>query len=702
MLEALFAPHGIAVVGASTNPEKLGNGIARNLSASGYPGPIHLVNPRGGELFGLPLYSDVDEISEPFDLAVIATPAPIVHRVLADCARKGARAAIIVSGGFGEAGPAGRELEREVVSVARQHGIRILGPNCIGFLDTRLPVDTTFLPPPLPPAGDIGLISHSGALCGALIDWARGNGFGFSRMVNLGNAVDISEAELLQALGEDDNTRVVALYLEGLADGPGFVEAASSVSVKKPVLAVKVGASAAGQAAAASHTGALAGEDAAFGAALRKAGVLRAKTVEAMLSWSRALAWSPAPKGGRTAVLTNAGGPGVIAVDALATHALPLAGLSSDTQRALSDLLPDAASVANPVDMLASAGPDEYTRTLEALLGDPGVDAVLLLLVPPPMIEAMDVEQAIVPVCRSARKPVLITVMGEARAGEAVRALNGERIPAYGFPEQAASALAAVVEYWGRGKAGEGGELRPEIRLAAQIKRSWRQEIRHYWGASLPEPLAAEMVRSVGVDLLHPVPVASAMEAVEAAERLGFPVALKIASADILHKSDVGGVMLELGSGAEVARGYEELLRRVSKVAPAADIRGAVVQRMAPPGQDVIVGVIRDATFGPYLLFGSGGVEVEGLRDVSFALPPLTRREAERWMDSTWAGRRMRGYRGLPEGDREACLDAALRLYRLSMDLPELDELEINPLRVLPRDHGALAIDVRALVSASL
>lgn len=701
MLEALFAPHGIALIGASTNPKKLGHGIARNLTASGYPGPIYFVNPHGGQLFGLRVYQEVRQIPEPFDLAVIATPAESVIAVLEECAKGGAGAAIVVSGGFRETGPAGQALEREMVSVARQYGIRVLGPNCIGLLDTRTPVDTTFLPPPLPPSGDIALIAHSGALCGALVDWASGKGFGFSRMTNLGNASDITEAELIEAQREDAHTRTVALYLEGLADGPGFVRAASGLTVEKPVLAVKVGRSAEGGAAATSHTGALAGEDAAFGAALRKAGVLRAGTVEEMLLWSLALAWCPPLQGTRTAVLTNAGGPGVIAADALAGFGLSLAALAENTMESLSALLPGAASVRNPVDMLASAGPEEYAQALGALLGDPGVDAILPLLVPPPMFEALDVVRAILPICRGADKPVLMTVMGDARAAEAVRELNAARVPAYGFPEQAASALAALYERAQGRRAVDGEPLRVRIEVETSKRGALRGEVARTPGTILPGRLAAELVQIYGVHTLQPVTVSSAPAAVEAAKGLGFPVALKIDSPDIVHKSDVGGVALALATEAAVAQGYEELMERVGSVAPEAKVKGAIVQRMAPRGQDVIVGVARDAIFGPYMMFGSGGIAVEGLRDVAFALPPLTRGEAERWMESTWAGRRMQGFRGLPQGDREACLETVLRLYELSLDLPELAEIEINPLRVLSRGKGALAIDVRARVATS-
>lgn len=698
MLEALFAPNGIALIGASTRPQKLGHGIARNLLASGYPGDIYFVNPRGGELFGHPLHKDIQTVPGEIDLAVIATPAASVPGLMAALGARGVKVAVVVSGGFGEAGEEGRDLESELVNQARRQDVRLLGPNCIGFLDTHLPVDITFLPPPLPPSGEIAFLSHSGALCGALIDWARGMGFGFSRLINPGNTSDISEAELLTLLGTDANTRVVSMYLESLKDAPGFLKACQELSGRKPLLALKVGRSEAGVAAAQSHTGALAGEDAAFTAAFRKAGVHRARTVEELLSWARALAWSREAKGHDAAVLTNAGGPGVVAADAVAYHDLRLAKLSPATVRKLSKALPGPASTGNPVDMLPSADASVYERVLRALLDDPNVHAVLPIIVPPPLVDASEVVEALIPVCRGAAKPVLVTVMGFARAAEAIRRLNEARIPAFGFPEQAVSALQALVQRAENLERADGDPLRARG-IEARTREALRTEIRRWAGPDLPTTVATGLLAAYSLPVPDQELVRSAEQAVRSAERIGFPVALKISSSDVAHKTDVGGVLLDLDSASVVKAAYGKLIRAVSRSAPQAEILGVLVQPMAPQGQDVILGMTRDPSFGPMLMFGSGGTEVEGLEDVSFALPPLSGAEAERLLDDTWAGRRMRGYRDLPPGDRLACIDALVHLHQLAVDFPELEELEINPLRVFPAGEGVLALDVRARVS---
>ncbi len=448
MLEKMWAPRGVAVVGVSQSPEKLGYGVARNLVVSGYRGAIHFVNPRGGQLFDRPVYKDLAHVPDPVDLAMIIIPAAGVPQALEECGRRGIRNVVIGSGGFRETGEEGRKLEDEALRVARKHRIRVLGPNCIGFLDTHLPIDTTFLPLPGPVQGDIAFLSHSGAICEAVIDWARGQGFGLSRLVSLGNQMDLTEGELLPTTVADPNTRVVAMYLEGVRNGRLFVENARKATRKKPVLAIKVGRSESGRAAVASHTGALAGRDVAYDAAFRKAGVIRAQSTEEVFDWARALAWCPLPRGRRIGVLTNAGGPGAIAVDALDSCGLKLAVLSAETTARLREFLPPAASVRNPVDMLAAAAAAEYANGLSALMADDGVDGIMVILAPPPMTTAAGIAGAIIPMIRSAAKPVIVTLMGEEMIANAARLLRQARVPDYRFPERAASAMGVLADRW--------------------------------------------------------------------------------------------------------------------------------------------------------------------------------------------------------------------------------------------------------------
>jgi acetyltransferase len=694
MLERMWAPRGVAVVGISQDPAKLGYGVARNLVVSGYRGAIHFVNPRGGRLFDRPVYADLASVPDPVDLAMIIIPAAGVPKALEACGRRGIRAVVIGSGGFRETGEAGRQLEEQVLQVARKHRIRVLGPNCIGFLDTHLPIDTTFLPLPGPIPGDIAFLSHSGAICEAVIDWARGQGFGLSRLVSLGNQMDLTEGEILPATAADPNTRVVAMYLEGVRDGRLFVENARKVTRKKPVLAIKVGRSESGRAAVASHTGALAGRDAAYTAAFRKAGVIRAESTEEVFDWARALAWCPLPRGRRVAVLTNAGGPGAIAVDALDSCGLQLAELSEATKARLREFLPEAASVRNPVDMLAAAGAAEYANGLGALMADDGVDSLMVVLAPPPMTTAAGIAGAVIPMIRSASKPVIVTLMGEEMIANAARLFRQARVPDYRFPERAASALRVLADRAEQLAApAERIEplkgLRPESARRA-LRRGARGE------AGFLDPLAAAQVaRAYGIPVPEEVLAISAAQAAAAARKLGFPVALKIASPDIPHKSDVGGVVLGVTDEVGVRQAYERILSQARAAAPAARLDGVSVQPMLPPGQEVIVGVVRDEQFGPLVMFGSGGVEVEGLKDVAFALAPLTRRETEALLDATWAGRRLKGFRNIPAADRKAAIDVVMRLGQLAEDLPQIAEIEVNPLRVLPGKGGAIAVDVR-------
>ena len=691
-LTPFFKPQGIVLIGASANPVKLGYGLARNLVQNHYPGAVHFVNPGGGFLFQRPVYPDLAQVPDPVDLAILLIPAGAVPAALEACGRRGVKAAIIGSGGFRETGAEGAALEEHCVQIAQQYAIRLLGPNCIGLLDTHLPLDATFLPPPGPPPGDVAFLSHSGAICAAVIDWARGQGFGLSRLISLGNQADVCETDLLAPVAADPYTRVLALYLEGVRSGRAFVEAAGQVTPHKPIIALKVGRFAGGRRAVASHTGALAGEEHAFNAAFRRAGVIRAETSEEVFDWARALAWCPLPVGRAVAILTNAGGPGVTAADALEAHGMRLAELAGETRRALQALLPPAASLHNPVDMLASATPEQYAASLGILLADPGVDGSLVILPPPPMHTAGAVARALIPVIHQATKPVVIALMGERLIQEAVEHLRAARVPEYRFPERAASALAILADR---------AEFLARPRLALPEccdvdRHAAARLLAGFQDGNMPAPQVAQLLAAYGIRSAPCEVAASAQAAVDLAQQFGYPVALKVVSPDIQHKSDVGGVLLNVKNDAAVARGYAAIVRNVRLARPHAQINGIQVQRMLTEGQEVILGAVRDPQFGPLMMFGSGGVEVEGLKDVAFALAPLTGEEVEHLLASTWGGRRLNGYRHIPEADRLAVTEALQRLSLLVNDFPELSEIEINPLKVMPGQGGVFAVDVRA------
>jgi acetate---CoA ligase (ADP-forming) len=698
-LAPFFSPKGIAVIGASQNPVKLGYGLARNLVQSNYQGVVHFVNPRGGSLLGRPIYASISEVPDPVDLAILLIPAPAVLSALQECGARGLRAVIIASGGFRETGTEGAQLEEDCLRVAHRYGMRLMGPNCIGLLDTHLPLDATFLPPPGPLPGDVAFISHSGAICAAVIDWARGQGFGLSRLVSLGNQVDVNETDVLPHVAADRFTRVLTLYLEGVSDGRRFVREAERVARSKPIIALKVGRYAGGQRAVASHTGALAGQESAFNATFRRAGVIRAETSEEMFDWARALAWCPPPQGRSVAVLTNAGGPGVTAADALEANHLTLAELGDGTVASLQAILPPAASLHNPVDMLASATPEQYASSLSILLDDPQVSGVLVILPPPPMHTAGAVAKALIPVIHAAVKPVIVALMGERLIQEAVEHFRAARVPEYRFPERAASALAILAERaeFLQRQVHEPVPCNSGNQLEAQtILEPYFSEDERFSNGILPQEIALSLVQAYTIPTPPNLIAKSPEQAVGAAKQLGYPVALKITAQDISHKSDIGGVILNLTNPQAVANAFEEIVTRAHKLQPQANLLGVSVQPMILSGQDVIIGAVQDPQFGPLVMFGSGGVEVEGLKDVSFALAPLTAEEASHMLDETWAGRKLRGYRNIPPGDRQAVIEALLCLGQIAVDFPALVEIEINPLRVLGEKQGVLALDVRA------
>ena len=692
MLETLFAPRGIAVIGASRDETKLGYGVARNLVNSGYRGALHFINPNADQILGHQCYPSIADAPDPIDLVVVIVPATLVPQTIEACGRRGIRWAIIVSGGFRETDRAGADLERQIVEIARRYGLRLIGPNCIGLIDTHLPFNTTFIKS-IPQPGEIAFVSQSGAICQAVIDWGTGMGFGFSRIASLGNQADLSEAEVIMALSSDPHTRVITMYLEGVKDGSQFKQAVSAAAREKSIVALKVGRTAAGKRAVSSHTGALAGQETAYDVVFDRYGILRANTTEELFDWARALAWCPPLKGDRVAVLTNAGGPGILAVDAIEANGLRLAALSAEAIAALKEFLLPHASFHNPIDMLASAGPREYAAALRVLLNDAGVDAGLVICVPPPIEDPTPVAQAIAEVGQAATKPVVVAVMGEATVRDALRALRAVQLTDYRFPERAASALGALwrhVQWQARPhdepvgfEDGDGEAVAAS--LTANRQSNW-----------ISGTLATQILAAYRIGGSREALVRSADEAAQWAEEFGYPVVLKIASPDIPHKSDIGGVVLDLRDAEALRLAFEHIMAKARTAKPEARIDGATIQSMLRDGQEVIIGAVRDEQFGPLIMFGAGGVDVEGQRDVAFGLAPLTRLEAERMIEATFAGRRLRGFRGSPPADREAVIDRVLRLAQFVIDFPQVTEVEINPLRVM--EDGAIAIDVRMSV----
>ena len=685
MLEPFFDPSGVAIVGASTNPHKLGYGVVRNLTEHRYKGAIYPVNPAAGEILEHRCYSSVGNIPDPVDLAVIIVPAPAVSQVIEECGQRGIKHAIIVSGGFGEIGETGRVREEALMQVAERYGMRIIGPNCIGTIDTHTPINTTFVVG-MPQAGGIGFVSQSGAMCAVVIDWARGAGVGFSRIISLGNQIDVTESEMLSAMAHDSHTRVITAYIEGVADGPTFMAAAEVAARNKPVVVLKGGHGESGARAVASHTGALAGSTEAFDAVMRHSGVLRADTMEELFDWARALAWQPLPEGNRVGVLTNAGGPAILAVDAMEAAGLSLASLTDHTKSYLRERLPPVCSVDNPIDILAGSGPGLYAIALDALLSDPTVDAGLVIQAPQDWFLPASLAEVIAEVAAVHNKPVLASIMGLASVDQALAILHRRRVPNFAFPERAASALSAMIarREWLELPPEKTVDLKDTDFSAAQMAL----EKGDFTGA-----LAAYGIKIPPTRL-----AANVHEAVEKAEKIGYPVVLKLHSPDISHKSDVGGVVLDIKDSDSVRAAYETIIGDARAKWPQAAIDGVLVQKMFSGGQEIIIGSRRDQQFGQLVLAGSGGIDVELRPDVSMSIAPVSRAQAERMIDRTYASKRLAGWRGAAPGDRDAVVDALQRLAQLASDFPNISELEINPLYTLARGQGAYAIDVRGVL----
>jgi len=669
--------------------------VLRDLVEHGYPGPVYPVNPTATAIRGLRCYPTIGEVPDPVDLAVIIIPAPAVPEALEGCGRRGVRAAIVISGGFGELGPEGEALERQIVEIARRHQIRLIGPNCIGVIDTITPLDTTFVGR-MPVRGTIAFVSHSGAICGGVIDIAYRQGIGFSRFVSLGNQADVNETEVLAFLTEDPHSQVVAAYLEGVADGGRFLEVARRLTARKPFIVLKAGRTGGGVRAAASHTGALAGSDRAFEAAFRKAGILRADTLEELLDYATALAYQPPPRGERVAVVTNAGGPGILAVDALERAGLRLASLAPETGKRLAARLPRGANVHNPVDLLGGAYADDYAFALDTVLEDPGVDAALVILVPQALVSPVDVANAIGNAADRSEKPIVAAFVGDASTEAGVQAMHRRRVPVYPFPERAARALAAL-RLDARRRQPHPEESPPEAdvaRAAAVIRQAQAAGQRHLLG-----PEARTVVEAYGLRVPASGLARTAAEAVALARRIGYPVALKVHAPEISHKSDVGGVVLGVRDEAEVRAAFAEIVDRARRYVPGTEVLGVMVQAMVPAGREVIVGASRDRQFGPLVAFGLGGIFVEALGDVSFRLAPVSRDEAREMIRETRAARVLAGIRGEPPADVEAIVEAIRRVGRLVLDFPAIAELDLNPLIVGAEGEGAWAVDVRLVLS---
>ncbi len=696
----LFRPRSVAVVGVSRNPGKVGYGVFRNLVEAGFPGPLYAVNPAGGEVLGRPVLRSLEEIAGPVDLGVLVVPPSAVVESIPRLAAKGMKAAIVISAGFKEIGKVGAMFERGLRAAAAASGVRALGPNCLGLIDTHARLNASFAAG-TPPAGSIAFFSQSGALCTAILDWAIGEGVGFSKFISLGNKADISESDVMEYLSDDPETRVILGYVESIEDGARFLGVARGVTPKKPVILVKAGATAAGARAASSHTGSLAGSDRAYAAAFRQGGVLRAGTVEDLFDLALGFAQQPLPPGERLLVVTNAGGPGILAADTAEKLGVTLAEVVPDLRRRLQEILPPTAALGNPVDVVGDARADRYRSVLSAVRDAPSVDSVLVLLTPQAMTEATETARAVVETFSGASKTVLASFMGEVSVRDARRVLSAGGIPNYPVPERAVRALRAMHRYRRlREASGAPEAAAPAVDFAAAEKAIWAA--RAAGRRALGEEDGRAVLEAYGFSFPRHAFARTSDEAARAFPAMGGRAVMKIVSPEILHKTDVGGVRLDLGSPEEAARAFVEITSAVRRKVPSAWISGVSIQEMVTGGRELILGMSRDPQFGPLLMFGLGGISVEVLKDVSFRVAPVSRRDARDMVREIRAYPLLASFRGSEPMDEDAIVDALVRLSQLSVDFPEIQELDINPVIVLPRGKGLRAIDCRMVIAEAL
>jgi len=699
-LRVFFRPESVAVIGASRENGTIGAAVFRNILETGFAGTVYPVNPQAVAVHGVRAYPSILDIPGPVDLAIVIVPAGSVRDIADECGRKGVRGMVVISAGFRETGEVGRERERQLMEKVHHYGMRLIGPNCMGVLnaDPEVSFNGTFSPV-FPPFGNVGLLSQSGALGLALLDHASALRIGLSTFVSVGNKADVSGNDLIQYWEQDPATDVILLYLESFGNPRKFARLAPRVTSKKPIVAVKSGRSEAGSRAASSHTGALATVDVAVDALFRQSGVIRVDTLEEMFDVAGLLAHQPLPPGRRVGIVTNAGGPGILAADACEANGLEVAPLRDETKTALRKILPAEAGLANPVDMIASATAKQYADALRVLVQDDCLDAIIVIFIPPIVTQAPDVARAIREVVSGGVQKTILACFMMARGAPEELAQSGRSVPSYIFPESAARALSRVVDYaeWRKRPRGVVPELDVDGEAARAVV-SAALERAPQDGAWLRAEQCAAILIAYGIPSAPALFARSAREAVAAARKLGLPVAVKLSSATITHKTDVGGVVLNIRSLAEVERAHKTIRDRLNALGRSDEMQGVTVQAMVEGGVEAIVGVTQDRSFGPLVMLGLGGTLVELVKDVQVRIQPLTDADARDMVRTIKGYRLLQGWRGAPPADVPALEDLLLRVSSMAGDLPEIAELDLNPVRVLGLGDGAIVVDARILV----
>jgi acetyltransferase len=692
MLDKFFNPQSIAVIGASRTPGKVGYDILKNILQYGYKGTLYPINPGANEIMGLTSYPSIIDVPGTIDLAIVVIPSKIVLDVIEQCGKKQIDAAVIISAGFKESGVEGARLEHDLIEKAKKYGVRFIGPNCLGIIDTYSMVNASFAAG-MPKKGGIGFFSQSGALCLAVLDRALPEDIGFSKFISMGNKADISDTDIMLELAEDPNTKVILGYIEGVKDGRRFMEVASQVSKKKPVIILKSGVTSSGAKAASSHTGALAGRESAFHAAFKQSGIIEAHSIGELFNYALAFANQPLPDSPNIAIITNSGGPGILAADASDKSDLHLVTLHKETVDELRSFLPPVASFYNPIDILGDASAERYEKAIHTILHDDNVHGAIILLTPTAVVDVDETAKAIVNIANSVDKPILSSFMGKQSIESGTKFLMRHNIPNYSYPEEAVDALNAMYRYnvWIKKPA----KRYPSSKGLKQSVTGIFDDVRKTDRDRLTDTEIHDVLHAY--DFLQPkgLVARTSAEAVAAAKGIGYPVVMKIISPHIIHKSDIGGVRTNLKNKKDVENAFFDITTHVKHVMPSAHIYGVSIQEMIRGGKEVIVGITKDVQFGHLVMFGLGGIYVEVLKDITFRVTPLSYEDAHEMIRETRTFPLLRGVRGEPEADVEAIEKALLMLSQLATDFPQIIEADINPLIVKKRGEGIIAIDAR-------
>ena len=692
-LDKMFKPESVAVVGASNSEGKVGYIVLSNIINDGFKGRVYPINPKDDEIQGVKAYKNVSDLPEVPDLVVVCIPSRFVNPVVKECGEFGVKNLVVITAGFKEVGGEGAIMEEEMSFYVKEYGMNLIGPNCLGTTDSHTPINSSFSQV-MPPEGNIAFLSQSGAMMVALIDWSLTADIGFSKIISLGNKAGTTEIELMEFLADDPDTAVVVCYSEAIADDEDFVRTLRKISGKKPIVMLKSGSSSAGAAAASSHTGALAGSDMAFDAAFEQAGIFRVTTMDELFDVALAFSKCPLPTGPNLAIITNAGGGGVVSVDTMERVGLDLVKFDEETNARLKEAVPPEGSIKNPIDVLGDAPVSRYKETLEIVLDSDGVDGLMIMVCPTASADADGIAQAIVEGASEFDKPVLVVNMGGPTFEKANELLSNNGIPTYVFPETAVE----VFKYLARFAEIRNRTYDDPVNEVEDIDKEAVEAIFDKVKADERDTLlgseAYAVAEAYGIDAAPIKLATSPEEAGELAEEMDFPVVLKIASDKILHKSDIGGVKVGIQSKEEAEEVYKEIIANAKKAHPDIIPNGVEVQKMMDSGIEVLVGMIRDQQFGPMIAFGMGGVLVNLLEDVSFRIAKgLTTQEIVEQMEDTKVIELLKGFRGEAPGDIEAVKQAIVRVARLTLDFPEISELDINPIFVY--EEGSSALDIK-------